>query len=103
MNKNNRICIIGLGYVGLPLAVEFGKKRDVVGFDINQNRVKELNSGNDFTLEITSKELKSAIYLSCTSNIEDIKDCKIYIITVPTPLKKNNVPDLSFLKDASAN
>ncbi|SVC66259.1 uncharacterized protein METZ01_LOCUS319113, partial [marine metagenome] len=74
MNKNNRICIIGLGYVGLPLAVEFGKKRDVVGFDINQNRVKELNSGKEFTLEITSKELKSAIYLSCTSNIEDIKD-----------------------------
>ena len=102
MNKNNRICIIGLGYVGLPLAVEFGKKRDVVGFDINQNRVKELNSGNDFTLEITSKELKSAIYLSCTSNIEDIKDCKIYIITVPTPIDKNKKPDLDPLKKSSA-
>ena len=102
MNKNNRICIIGLGYVGLPLAVEFGKKRDVVGFDINQNRIKELNSSNDSTLEITSKELKSAIYLSCTSNIEDIKDCKIYIITVPTPIDKNKKPDLDPLKKSSA-
>ena len=102
MNKNNRICIIGLGYVGLPLAVEFGKKRDVIGFDIDQNRIKALNSGNDFTLEITSKELKSAIYLSCTSNIEDIKDCKIYIITVPTPIDKNKQPDLDPLKKSSA-
>ena len=78
MNKNSRICVVGLGYVGLPLAVEFGKKRDVIGFDINQNRINELNSGHDSTLEITSIEIEVANYLKFTSNVENIKDCEIF-------------------------
>jgi UDP-N-acetyl-D-glucosamine/UDP-N-acetyl-D-galactosamine dehydrogenase len=102
MNKNSKICIVGLGYVGLPLAVEFGKKRDVIGFDINLHRIDELNSGNDFTLEITSIELKSANYLKFTSNVEDIKDCKIFIVTVPTPINKDKKPDLEPLEKSSA-
>ena len=102
MNKNSKICIVGLGYVGLPLAVEFGKKRDVIGFDINLHRIDELNSGNDFTLETTSIELKSANYLKFTSNVEDIKDCKIFIVTVPTPINKDKKPDLEPLEKSSA-
>ena len=102
MNKNSKICIVGLGYVGLPLAVEFGKKRDVIGFDINLHRIDELNSGNDFTLETTSMELKSANYLKFTSNVEDIKDCKIFIVTVPTPINKDKKPDLEPLEKSSA-
>jgi UDP-N-acetyl-D-galactosamine dehydrogenase len=96
-----KIAIIGLGYVGLPLATEFGKKRTVVGFDINNNRIAELKNGNDCTLEITSHELKDAIYLSYTNKTEDIKDCEIYIVTVPTPIDNNKKPDLSPLKKSS--
>ena len=96
-----KIAIIGLGYVGLPLATEFGKKRIVVGFDINKNRINELNNGNDCTLETTSQELKDAIYLSYTNKIEDIKDCEIYIVTVPTPIDNNKRPDLTSLKKSS--
>ena len=96
-----KIAIIGLGYVGLPLAVEFGKKRIVVGFDINNNRITELNNGNDYTLETTPQELKDAIYLSYTNKIEDIKDCEIYIVTVPTPIDNNKRPDLTPLKKSS--
>ena len=96
-----KIAIIGLGYVGLPLATEFGKKRIVVGFDINKNRINELNNGNDCTLETTSQELKDAIYLSYTNKIEDIKDCEIYIVTVPTPIDKNKRPDLTSLEKSS--
>ncbi len=96
-----KIAIIGLGYVGLPLAAEFGKKRIVVGFDINLSRVKELNNGYDFTLETTPQELKDAIYLSYTSNTEDLKDCEIYIVTVPTPIDNNKKPDLTPLKQSS--
>jgi len=99
--NNKKIAFIGLGYVGLPLAVEFGKKREVVGFDINQNRINELKSGNDLTLETTTKELKEAIHLSFTTTIDDIKDCSIYIVTVPTPIDKHNKPDLSFLQKSS--
>jgi len=102
MNKNSKICIIGLGYVGLPLAVEFGKKRDVIGFDTNLHRIEDLNSGNDFTLETTSIELKSANYLKFTSNLEDIKDCKIFIVTVPTPINQDKKPDLEPLEKSSA-
>ena len=102
MNKNSRICVIGLGYVGLPLAVEFGKKRDVIGFDLNQNRINELNSGHDSTLEITSIEIEVANYLKFTSNVENIKDCEIFIITVPTPIDNNKKPDLGPLEKASA-
>ena len=101
MKKNSRICIIGLGYVGLPLAVEFGKKRDVIGFDINQNRIEELKKGNDLTLETSPDELKGAHYLSYSSNIEDISRCEIYIITVPTPIDEFKKPDLGPLKKST--
>ena len=96
-----QIAVVGLGYVGLPLAVEFGRKRSVVGFDINESRIKELENYQDNTLETTQKELKDAIYLSYSSNLDDIKDCKIYIITVPTPIDNQKKPDLSPLKKAS--
>ena len=77
---DKRIAIVGLGYVGLPLAVEFGKIHKVVGFDINPNRISELKNGRDSTLEKTSEDLSSSIYLSYTSNPEDIKNCTIYIL-----------------------
>ena len=96
-----QIAVVGLGYVGLPLAVEFGRKRSVIGFDINESRIKELENYQDNTLETTQKELKDAIYLSYSSNLEDIKDCKIYIITVPTPIDNQKKPDLNPLKKAS--
>ena len=96
-----KIAIIGLGYVGLPLATVFGNKRNVIGFDIDQNRIAELKRGNDWTLETTPQELKDAIYLSFTDSVEDIKDCEIYIVTVPTPIDKYNNPDLNQLNRAS--
>jgi UDP-N-acetyl-D-glucosamine/UDP-N-acetyl-D-galactosamine dehydrogenase len=95
------IAIVGLGYVGLPLAVEFGHKRAVIGFDINKTRIKELKNGIDTTLETTDQELKDAIHLSYTTMLSDIKDCKIFIITVPTPIDKNKKPDLSYLQMSS--
>lgn len=95
------IGIIGLGYVGLPLAVEFGKKYPTVGFDINQGRVAELREGKDSTLECSGEELASATKLNYTSNLEDIKECNFYIVTVPTPITDDNVPDLKPLKKAS--
>jgi len=99
--KNKKIALIGLGYVGLPLAVEFGKKFEVVGFDINQSRINDLNNGIDSTLEITSEELKDAIHLSFTTNIDDIKNCEIFIITVPTPIDKHKKPDFTPLEKSS--
>ncbi len=96
-----KVGIIGLGYVGLPLAVEFGKKYKTVGFDINGSRVTELKSGEDSTLECNSEELASAVMLDYTSNLEDIKKCNFYIVTVPTPIDENNAPDLTPLKNAS--
>ena len=99
--KAQKIAIIGLGYVGLPLAVEFGKKREVIGFDINQERITQLKDGNDSTLETTLQELKDATQLSYTTNIDDIKDCEFYIVTVPTPIDKNKMPDLMPLEKAS--
>ena len=95
------IAIVGLGYVGLPLAVEFGRKRNVIGFDINESRIKELKKGIDKTLETTDEELKDALYLRYSNNLEDLKECNIFIITVPTPIDKNKQPNLSPLKDAS--
>ena len=96
-----KISVIGLGYVGLPLAVEFGKLRPVVGFEIKADRIKELESGHDSTLETTDEDLKEAKFLSYTMNIEDIRDCQIYIVAVPTPTDKNNRPDLTPLIKAS--
>jgi UDP-N-acetyl-D-glucosamine/UDP-N-acetyl-D-galactosamine dehydrogenase len=95
------IAVVGLGYVGLPLALEFGKKRKVIGFDINQNRILDLKSGSDSTLEATSEDLSSSIYLSFTSNPEGIKNCKIFIIAVPTPIDQNKQPDLKLLEKSS--
>jgi len=99
--SNKKIALIGLGYVGLPLAVEFGKKRTVIGFDINQSRINDLKNGLDSTLETTSEELKDAVNLSYTTNLEDIKDCTIFIVTVPTPIDKHKRPDLTPLEKSS--
>lgn len=90
-----KIAIIGLGYVGLPLAVEFGRKFTTIGYDINTKRVDELNAGNDFTLETTADELASAHLLSCTTDPEKLSDSNIYIVTVPTPIDQSKTPDLS--------
>ena len=97
-----KVCIIGLGYVGLPLAVEFGKVRAVVGFDTNSVRVNELRNGHDSTLEVTSAQLKQAKKLIFTDDLEDINRCNVYIVTVPTPIDDNNFPDLAALQKASA-
>jgi UDP-N-acetyl-D-glucosamine/UDP-N-acetyl-D-galactosamine dehydrogenase len=99
--NNKKIALIGLGYVGLPLAVEFGKKRSVIGFDINQSRINDLKNGVDSTLETTSEELKDAVHLSYTTNLNDVKDCEIFIITVPTPIDKHKRPDLTPLEKSS--
>ncbi len=95
------ISIVGLGYVGLPLAVEFGSKRKVIGFDINKERINDLKNGIDSTLETSNQELKDATNLTFTSNLDDLRDSKIYIITVPTPIDKDKKPDLNHLKDSS--
>ncbi|MFZ4106556.1 nucleotide sugar dehydrogenase, partial [Flavobacterium sp.] len=104
-----KIGIIGLGYVGLPLARLFATKYSVVGFDINQQRVNELNSGLDVTLEVDKEVLQSVIInaplskigLYCSTNMQDLKECNYYIITVPTPVDKNNRPDLTALYKSS--
>ena len=96
-----KLAIIGLGYVGLPLAVEFGRKRSVVGFDINQRRVEELKSGCDATLETSYEELNAAVHLVYTTQIEDLKGCNCYIVTVPTPIDEYKRPDLTPLIKAS--
>ena len=99
--NNKKIALIGLGYVGLPLAVEFGKKRTVVGFDINQPRINDLKNGVDSNLETTSEELKDATHLSYTTNLDDVADCEILIVTVPTPIDKHKRPDLTLLEKSS--
>jgi UDP-N-acetyl-D-glucosamine/UDP-N-acetyl-D-galactosamine dehydrogenase len=101
MNDSMNICVIGLGYVGLPLAVEFGKKFPVVGFDINQTRIDELVKGHDRTLETSDDDLKSAVHLVYTTNIEDTRKCNYYIVTVPTPIDHHKRPDLTPLIKAS--
>lgn len=102
--KDFKICVIGLGYVGLPLAVEFGKKFSTIGFDINNKRIIDLNSGNDTTLEVSNKELRSILQkpnFNLTDDISKIENCNFYIITVPTPIDKNNRPVLKPLIAAS--
>ncbi|WP_277603073.1 Vi polysaccharide biosynthesis UDP-N-acetylglucosamine C-6 dehydrogenase TviB [Acinetobacter modestus] len=98
-----KIAIIGLGYVGLPLAVEFGKKTFVVGFDIYQKRIDELRSGQDHTLEVSPDELKEASQLTYTSNLDDLRDCNFFIVTVPTPIDDYKQPDLTPLIKASTS
>ncbi len=83
-----KLAVIGLGYVGLPLAVEFGKSRKVVGFDINRERIDELKQGRDTTLEVDGDELAQARHLTFTTNLDDLKACNTYIITVPTPMRQ---------------
>lgn len=96
-----KIGIIGLGYVGLPLAVEFGKKFPTLGFDIKTDRIIELRSGQDSTLECSAQELAEATQLSYTDSLEDIKKCNFYIVTVPTPITEDKTPDLTPLEKAS--
>ena len=98
---NTTIALIGLGYVGLPLAVEFGKHRTVIGFDINQARVTELQGGQDHTLECSPEQLKAAEHLRFSSQLDDLRDCGIFIVTVPTPVDDARRPDLSPLVKAS--
>ncbi len=95
------LAVIGLGYVGLPLAVEFGKKRKVIGFEINQARVEELEGGHDSTLETSDEDLAAAKHLTFTTNIDDLRHAQIFIVAVPTPTDKNNRPDLTPLISAS--
>ncbi len=97
-----RIGVIGLGYVGLPLAVEFGKKYDTVGFDINSARIAELKGGRDSTEEVEPELLAQAGRLGFTDRLEDVADCNVYIVTVPTPIDEHKRPDLSPLESASA-
>ncbi len=111
--KNPKIAIIGLGYVGLPLAVEFARKYQVVGFDINQARVDELKQNKDHTLETSSEDLESVNLSSLkelknnskglwlTTNLDELKDANFYVVTVPTPVDKNHRPDLTPLYKAS--
>jgi len=102
LNKQKNICVVGLGYVGLPLAVAFAEKFQVVGFDISQSRINELENGHDITLEINDDLLSSVkTNIVYTSNIQDTKDCNIYIVTVPTPIDKTNRPNLTPLIESS--
>lgn len=96
-----KLSIIGLGYVGLPLAVEFGKKRSVVGFDVNPKRIEELRSGFDATLEVDATELAQADQLTFSTNLEDLRACNCFIVTVPTPIDEHKRPDLTPLIKAS--
>ena len=95
-----KIAVIGLGYVGLPLAVEFGKKFQTLGFDINVERIKELKNSKDSTNEVSSQEMEAS-KIHFTNNEESLKDCNIFIITVPTPINENNEPELRFLEKAT--
>ena len=101
LSSNPTICVIGLGYVGLPLAVEFGKSYKTIGFEINEKRVNELQENKDSTLEVEKEILLGAKHLLYTSDIDDIKICDVYIVTVPTPIDKHKNPDLTPLKRAS--
>ncbi|MUH36590.1 nucleotide sugar dehydrogenase, partial [Zobellia amurskyensis] len=107
--STSKIAIIGLGYVGLPLARLFATKYPVIGFDINQKRIEELQSGKDNTLEVSDEDLKAVLQstpkfdigLHCSSNLEDIADCNYYVVTVPTPVDSTNRPILTPLYKSS--
>ena len=99
-DKNIKIAIVGLGYVGLPLAVEFSKKYQAIGFDLNVERINQLKAGIDKTLEVSNDELKNTSIVF-TTDIQAISDCNVYIITVPTPVDKYNNPDMKPLASAS--
>lgn len=99
--RDIKLAIIGLGYVGLPLAVEFGKNRSVVGFDINQQRIDALKAGHDATLEVTDDELNEASKLAYSASLDELKGCNVFIVTVPTPIDEHKQPDLTPLIKAS--
>lgn len=99
--KDIKLAVIGLGYVGLPLAVEFGKKRSVVGFDINPTRIDALRDGHDSTLEVGGAELQKAEHLQYSASVDDLRQCNVFIVTVPTPIDEYKQPDLTPLVKAS--
>jgi UDP-N-acetyl-D-glucosamine/UDP-N-acetyl-D-galactosamine dehydrogenase len=99
--ESSKIAVIGLGYVGLPLAVEFGKHRDVLGFDINPKRVQELKNCYDFTLETSANELQEAKGLNFTHDVAELNNANLFIVTVPTPIDEFNAPDMTYLKQAT--
>ena len=101
LSSDDRIAIIGLGYVGLPLAVEFGKSCPTTGFDIDEKRVSELRAGHDRTLEVSTEEMQRASHLQYSSAIAELADCKVFIVTVPTPINRHKQPDLTPLIKAS--
>jgi UDP-N-acetyl-D-galactosamine dehydrogenase len=101
LTNSPKIAIIGLGYVGLPLAIAFGHQYPTIGYDTNANRVKELKEGKDHTLQSSSQAIKNVAHLSFTNQIVSIKDCNIFIVTVPTPVTANKEPDLSYLLNAT--
>ena len=98
-----KIGIIGLGYVGLPLAIEFGKKYETIGYDTNLDRISELSKGIDSTGELTKRNLKSSKQISFTSKLKDLSTCNYFIISVPTPIDKKNNPDLKLLFKATSD
>ena len=100
-DEKKSIAVVGLGYVGLPLAVEFGKKRRVIGYDINEARVDELRRGEDSTLEVDPAELAEARWLVLSSDPEDLDEASIYIVTAPTPINEHKQPDLGPLLGAT--
>ena len=99
--ETSKLAVIGLGYVGLPIAVEFGKQRPVVGFDINNDRINALQAGHDVTLEVSDEELAGACQLQFSSELSDLKECNTFIVTVPTPIDNYKRPDLTPLITAS--
>ena len=101
MSEHKKIAVIGLGYVGLPLAVAFGRSRDIIGFDVNKSRIEALQKGHDMTLEVSSDEMLESKNLTFSYNVDDLRGSNVFIVTVPTPIDDNNVPDLSPLRKAS--
>src|SRR5262250_1900865 len=101
--RNCRVAVVGLGYVGLPLAVEFGKHFETIGFDVNPQRIAQLRKGRDSTLEASGSELANAKQLTFTTNLEDLRRCRVFIVTVPTPIDGYKRPDLSPLVGASTS
>jgi UDP-N-acetyl-D-galactosamine dehydrogenase len=99
--EGQKLAVVGLGYVGLPLAVEFGRKRPVIGFDINARRIEQLRSGEDITLETSREELAAAAHLSFTTEVAELQGCTVFIVTVPTPIDEHKRPDLTPLIKAS--
>jgi UDP-N-acetyl-D-galactosamine dehydrogenase len=101
INDSDTIAVIGLGYVGLPLAIEFGKYRSTIGFDIDADRIEELSNGVDRTLEVSEQELADAKHFSCSDDMNDLAECKVFIVTVPTPVNDHKQPDLTPLIKAT--